>query len=142
MEIETYVIRNRLGLHARAAALLVKTANRFASEITLVKDGVEVNGKSIMGILMLAAAKGTKGTLKVEEEVRRFLGAIQESREQLIEIKEKILDPEVRRHSFILDVYLMILDDQMLIQDTVDRIQKKKVNAEWALDLTLEKLDT
>jgi phosphocarrier protein len=66
MEIETYTIRNRLGLHARAAALLVKTANRFASEITLEKDGVEVNGKSIMGILMLAASKGTKVTLKVE----------------------------------------------------------------------------
>ncbi len=77
----------------------------------------------------------------VEEEVKRFLRAIQESRNQLIEIKEKILDPEVRRHSFILDVHLMILDDQMLIQDTVDRIRKKKVNAEWALDLTLEKLD-
>ncbi len=59
-----------------------------------------------------------------------------------MEIKEKILDPEVRRHSFILDVHLMILDDQMLIQDTVDMIRKKKVNAEWALDLTLEKLDT
>jgi phosphocarrier protein len=66
MEIETYTIRNRLGLHARAAALLVKTANRFVSEITLEKDGVEVNGKSIMGILMLAASKGTKVTLKVE----------------------------------------------------------------------------
>jgi phosphocarrier protein len=66
VEIETYTIRNRLGLHARAAALLVKTANRFASEITLEKDGVEVNGKSIMGILMLAASKGTKVTLKVE----------------------------------------------------------------------------
>jgi len=78
---------------------------------------------------------------QVEEEVKRFLKAIQESRNQLIEIKEKILDPEVRRHSFILDVHLMILDDQMLIQDTVDAIRKKKVNAEWALDLTLEKLD-
>ena len=78
---------------------------------------------------------------QVEEEVKRFLKAIQESRNQLIEIKEKILDPEVRRHSFILDVHLMILDDQMLIQDTVDSIRKKKVNAEWALDLTLEKLD-
>jgi phosphocarrier protein len=66
MEIETYTIRNRLGLHARAAALLVKTANRFASEITLEKEGVEVNGKSIMGILMLAASKGTKVTLKAE----------------------------------------------------------------------------
>jgi phosphotransferase system enzyme I (PtsI) len=79
---------------------------------------------------------------QVEEEAKRFLKAIQESRNQLIEIKEKILDPEVRRHSFILDVHLMILDDQMLTQDTVDTIRKKKVNAEWALDLTLEKLDT
>ena len=79
---------------------------------------------------------------QVEEEVRRFLKAIHESRDQLIEIKEKILDPQVRRHSFILDVHLMILDDQMLFQDTVDMIRKKKVNAEWALDLTVEKLDT
>jgi phosphotransferase system enzyme I (PtsI) len=79
---------------------------------------------------------------QVDDEVKRFLGAIQESRKQLMEIKEKILDPEVRRHSFILDVHLMILDDQMLIQDTIDTIRKKKVNPEWALDLTLEKLDT
>jgi len=78
---------------------------------------------------------------QVETEVKRFLKAIRESREQLTEIKDKILDPEVRRHSFILDVHLMILDDQMLIQDTVDKIRKQKVNAEWALDLTLEKLD-
>ena len=68
MENQTYLIRNRLGLHARAAALLVKTANRFVSEVSIEKDGVEVNGKSIMGILMLAASKGTKITLKVDGE--------------------------------------------------------------------------
>jgi len=66
MEIQTFTIRNRLGLHARAAALLVKTANRFASEVIVEKDGLEVDGKSIMGILMLAAAKGSKITLKVD----------------------------------------------------------------------------
>jgi phosphocarrier protein HPr len=66
MEIQTFTIRNRLGLHARAAALLVKTANRFTSEIVLEKDSLEVNGKSIMGILMLAASKGSKITLKAE----------------------------------------------------------------------------
>ncbi len=66
MEVRTFTIRNRLGLHARAAALLVKTANHFVSEITLEKDGLEVNGKSIMGILMLAASKGSKITLKVD----------------------------------------------------------------------------
>jgi phosphocarrier protein len=65
MENQTFTIRNRLGLHARAAALLVKTANRFVSDVTLEKDGLEVNGKSIMGILMLAASKGAKITLKV-----------------------------------------------------------------------------
>ncbi len=66
MEVQTFVIRNRLGLHARAAALLVKTANRFTSEIFIEKDGIEVNAKSIMGILMLAASKGSQITLKVE----------------------------------------------------------------------------
>ena len=66
MEIQTFIIRNKLGLHARAAALLVKTANNYAADITIEKDGIEVNGKSIMGILMLAASRGTKITLKVE----------------------------------------------------------------------------
>ena len=66
MEIETFTIRNRLGLHARAAALMVKTANHFDAEVTIEKDGLEVNGKSIMGILMLAASKGSRITLKAE----------------------------------------------------------------------------
>jgi len=53
-------ILNRLGLHARAAAQLVRMANGFASETHVAKDGMEVNGKSIMGVLMLAAPKETK----------------------------------------------------------------------------------
>lgn len=79
---------------------------------------------------------------QVREEIKRFLGAIEEAKNQLREIKEKILDPQVRQHAFILDVHLMILDDQMLIKNTVENIRKKKINSEWALDLTLEKLDT
>jgi phosphocarrier protein len=61
-----FVIPNKLGLHARASALLVKTASRFASDIKIEREGVEVNGKSIMGIMMLAAAKGSTIVLKVE----------------------------------------------------------------------------
>jgi phosphocarrier protein len=53
------VIRNRLGLHARAAAQFVKTAGRFRAEITVEVGRQKVNGKSIMGLLMLAAAHGT-----------------------------------------------------------------------------------
>src|SRR6185369_7455173 len=61
-----FVIPNKLGLHARASALLVKTASRYDSEIRIEREGVEVNGKSIMGIMMLAAAKGSSIKLKVE----------------------------------------------------------------------------
>ncbi len=53
-------IINELGLHARPAAMFVKLANRFASEITVAKGPEQVNGKSIMGVMMLAAGKGTK----------------------------------------------------------------------------------
>jgi len=61
-----FLIINKLGLHARASALFVKTASRFTSEVRLAKEGVEVNGKSIMGIMMLAASKGTTILLSVE----------------------------------------------------------------------------
>ena len=59
-------IQNKLGLHARASARLVSTASRYASEITLSKDEIEVNAKSIMGIMMLAASKGTEMLIEVE----------------------------------------------------------------------------
>jgi phosphocarrier protein len=52
-------IVNRAGMHARPAAEFVKLAGRFAADITVEKDGLEVNGKSIMGVLMLAAEQGS-----------------------------------------------------------------------------------
>jgi phosphocarrier protein HPr len=58
-------IINKLGIHARPAALFVKTANRFACEIFVEKDGEKINGKSIMGLMMLAAGPGSKLTLHV-----------------------------------------------------------------------------
>ncbi|MDW3096211.1 MAG: HPr family phosphocarrier protein [Gammaproteobacteria bacterium] len=59
-------ICNKLGLHARAAAKFVATASGFESEIEIEKDGKRVNGKSIMGVMMLAASKGTNITLFIE----------------------------------------------------------------------------
>ena len=58
-------INNRLGMHARAAARFVKLASVYDSDIELIKDGFVTNGKSIMGIMMLAAAQGTHLTLRV-----------------------------------------------------------------------------
>jgi phosphocarrier protein HPr len=54
-----FVVINKLGIHARPAALFVKTANRFTCSILVAKDGEEVNGKSIMGLMMLAAGPGS-----------------------------------------------------------------------------------
>ena len=61
-------IRNRLGLHARAAAKFVQTASRFKSEIKIRKNGEEVDGKSILGLLLLAASQGTAITVAVSGE--------------------------------------------------------------------------
>lgn len=61
-------IRNRLGLHARAAAKLVQMASRFKSEVKIRKNGEEVDGKSILGLLLLAASQGTEITLAVAGE--------------------------------------------------------------------------
>ena len=60
MKNRELLIENKLGLHARAAAQIVKIASGYRSRILLSKDGVEVDGKSIMGIMMMAAARGTK----------------------------------------------------------------------------------
>jgi phosphocarrier protein len=59
-------VLNQLGVHARPAALFVKVANKFESDITVEKDGEQVNGKSIMGLMMLAAACGSKLTVIAE----------------------------------------------------------------------------
>lgn len=64
----TYEIINALGLHARAAALLVKVANRFKSETTIEHQGQKANAKSIMGVLMLAAGQGSKVKLTCKGE--------------------------------------------------------------------------
>lgn len=63
---QEFTIVNKLGLHARASALFVKTAMPFASEVKVAREDVEVNGKSIMGIMMLAAAKGSTIRIWVE----------------------------------------------------------------------------
>jgi phosphocarrier protein len=71
-------IINKLGLHARAAGKLVETTSRFSSDITIDKDGRNVDGKSIMAMMMLAAAKGTVITVKVngDDEVEAMEAVI------------------------------------------------------------------
>ena len=66
MTRKTATIVNKLGLHARPAAQLVTAAAQFEAEVFLVKDGLRVNGKSIMGVMMLAAEKGSRITVETD----------------------------------------------------------------------------
>lgn len=86
------VIRSRQGLHARPAALFVQIANKFDSDISIIKDGEEVNGKSIMGILMLAAEQGTKICLRAigsdaEDAIAQLEKILIEDRDDLSDLK-------------------------------------------------------
>jgi len=79
VQIREFRILNRLGIHARPAALFAKTANRFAANIRVQKDGLDVNGKSIMGIMMLAGAQGNIIRILAEgEDAEEALTAIEE----------------------------------------------------------------
>ena len=64
--IKELTVVNKLGIHARPAAMFVKTANRFTCDIFVEKDGEKVNGKSIMGLMMLAAGHGCKLTIHAD----------------------------------------------------------------------------
>ena len=63
-----FMIKNKFGLHARPSASFVQTASRFRSEIKVEKDGLVADGKSILDLMMLAAAQGNQITLKVDGE--------------------------------------------------------------------------
>lgn len=63
---EELYIKNKAGLHARAATRLVQIASRFQSEVFIEKEGQEINGKSIMGVLLLVASQGSHITIRCE----------------------------------------------------------------------------
>ena len=80
---EKVIICNKLGLHARAAAKLVGIASEFAASIEIEKDNKRVNGKSIMGVMMLAASKGSEITMYVDGD---------DAKEAVMKLKNLVLD--------------------------------------------------
>lgn len=80
--VKKFEIKNKLGLHARAAALLVQTINKFSAQVNVSKDGQTTDGRSIMGVLTLAAPQGSK--IQVE--------AIGADAERAVRAIEKLID--------------------------------------------------
>lgn len=76
--VKKLVIKNKLGLHARAAALLVQTVNKFSAQVSFTKDGETADGRSIMGVLTLAATQGSKIQVEASgEDAERVVRAIE-----------------------------------------------------------------
>jgi len=72
-------VQNKMGIHARPAAMIVRIANTYGGEVWVEKDGEQVNGKSIMGLMMLAAGKGSKLVVSAE-------GAVEDGERMLAEL--------------------------------------------------------
>ncbi len=88
MYTKTVEIKNSLGIHARPASMIVKTASKFKSKINISKDGIEANAKSIMGLLMLACEQGSKIIITAEGNDEK------EAVEALIELINRKFDEE------------------------------------------------
>ncbi|MCE0523538.1 MAG: HPr family phosphocarrier protein [Methylacidiphilales bacterium] len=77
--VKDIVVGNKLGLHARPAAMFVRVANRFSSDIQVEKDGEEINGKSIMGLMLLAAGCGSRLKVTITgDDAHEMIKAIEE----------------------------------------------------------------
>ena len=77
--VKELVVQNKLGIHARPAAMIVRITNKFKSEVFVEKDEEQVNGKSIMGLMMLAAGKGSKV---------KFLATGEDAQQMLAELEQ------------------------------------------------------
>ena len=103
------IVTNKLGIHARPAALFVKTANRFACDIFVEKDGEKINGKSIMGLMMLAAGPGSKLTVHaIGADASKALAEIESL------IKRMSVEDDVGLVSQVADALRALLDTTRL----------------------------
>jgi phosphocarrier protein len=75
------LVQNKMGIHARPAAMIVRIANTYTGEVWVDKDDEQVNGKSIMGLMMLAAGKDSKLTIRTE-------GPLESAEKMLLELEE------------------------------------------------------
>jgi phosphotransferase system enzyme I (PtsI) len=79
---------------------------------------------------------------QIEREVAKFQNAIKSAVKEMSSIKDAILDDDVRRHAFIIDAHMLMLQDQYFLKEVVDTIKAKKANAEWALDIVVSKFSS
>lgn len=112
----------------------------------LVIEGIGISPGIVMGRVRLINRKKVEVTAReireedVAFEIKRFEEAVKKSKNQLLKVKKKIFGEEKNDHLFIIDVHLMMLEDKMLLEDTIRNIRTERVNAEWALTMVVDEL--
>ena len=104
-----------------------------------VSRGIALGRVCLVDRSSICAVKYKLEKSKIDDEVRRFLDALEDSKSQIREIRNRVSKDVGSKHVYILDTYIMILEDEMLINETVSGIKGECVNAEWALKVSLDR---
>jgi phosphotransferase system enzyme I (PtsI) len=109
-----------------------------------VSSGI-VLGKAFLvdrGKVEISSYHSLRSKEEIEREIKIFSDAIEISRQQLLEAKKGIQKKGYKEASFIIDAYLMLLEDKLIVKETTNYIRKRRINAAWALKNTLKKIQT
>ena len=112
----------------------------------IVLEGLALSPGIIIGKVWLIDNKKAKAVKRrisrneVEREIKRLHKAVSDSKTQLIKIKDKLFGEEKKDHHYIIDAHLMMLDDKMLVEDSIQNIKREKVCAEWAIAMVIDEL--
>ena len=112
----------------------------------IVLDGIELSPGIVIGRAWLVDRKKVKADQRrikkaeVDSEVKRFEDAVEMSKNQLLSVKERVFGDERSDHFYIIDAHIMMLEDRMLIDDTIRNIRREQANAEWAVSMVVDEL--
>ena len=112
----------------------------------IVLDGLALSPGIVIGRVWLVDRKKVKAEQRrvnkseVDSEVKRFEDAVETSKSQLLSVKNRVFGDERADHFYIIDAHLMMLEDRMLIDDTIRNIRREQVNAEWAISMVVDEL--
>ena len=106
---------------------------------TPVSSGISIGKVYLLERGKIHVSKHVVKEEHVEKEVAKFKSATKRASDELNQVKESIADDEIRKHAFIIDAHLLILQDRFFYDDIIETIRKQRINAEWALDLVVSK---
>lgn len=104
-----------------------------------VSSGISIGRVRLLERGRIHVEKYSVKSEDLDKEIQKLLAAIKSAVSELNAIKETILDDEIRKHAFIIDAHVLILQDEFFLQEVVDTIKKEQINAEWALDIVVNK---